>query len=192
MNRLHRWYCQSNRWKRQLQNEILPWSLSGVHLGDDALEVGPGPGLTTDWLRRHSKRVTCIEVDFGLARSLGRRTANTNVSVQCGDATAMPYCDQAFTGAVSFTMLHHVPSPALQNRLFAEIYRVLKPEGVFAGTDSMPSLLMRAFHIGDSIVFVDPTSLSARLESVGFRDVKIEIGAGRFRFLARRLSEKQA
>lgn len=192
MNRLRRWYCQSNRWKKQLVDEILPWSLTGVDLNDEVLEVGPGPGLTTDWLRRHSKRVTCIKVDFGLARSLVRRTAHTNVSVHCGDATAMPYSDQAFSCAVAFTMLHHAPSRALQDRLFAEAYRVLKPDGVFAGTDSMPSLLMRAFHIGDTMVFVDPASLSARLESVGFRDVKIEIGAGRFRFLARRLSQTQA
>lgn len=189
MNRLHRWYCQSARWKQKLENEILPWSLSGVDLGDEVLEVGPGPGVTTDWLRQLCKSVTCIEVDFGLASFLGQRTVNTNVSVQCGDATAMPYCDQAFSSVISFTTLHHLPSPVLQDRLFAEIYRVLRPDGVFAGTDSRPSLLMRGFHICDTMVPVDPASLQARLECVGFRDVKIEIGVGRFRFLARRPSE---
>lgn len=189
MNRLHRWYCRSSEWKQKLENDVLPWALSGVDLGDQVLEVGPGAGLTTDWLRRRSKSVTCIEVDFGLASFLGQRTVNTNVRVQCGDATAMPYCNQAFSSVVSFTMLHHVPSSALQDRLFAETYRVLRPDGVFAGTDSMPSLLMRAFHICDTMVLVDPTSLQARLESVGFRDVKVEIGVGRIRFFARRPSE---
>src|SRR6516165_7436715 len=51
MNRLHRWYCRSSRWKRTLDNNILPWALSGIQLGEQVLEVGPGPGLTTDWLR---------------------------------------------------------------------------------------------------------------------------------------------
>ena len=50
----------------------------------------------------------------------------------------------------------------------------------------MQSLLMRIFHICDTMVLVDPASLTPRLESAGFRDVKIEIGVKRFRFFARR------
>ena len=101
----------------------------------------------------------------------------------------MPYRDGTFSGAVSFTMLHHVPSSALQNRLFAEVYRVLGPGGVFAGTDSVRSLLMRIFHVRDTMVLVDPATLPGRLETIGFKDVKVETGAGRFRFFARRPSE---
>ena len=189
MNRLHRWYCRSSHWKRQLENEVLPWSLHGVNLGNEVLEVGPGPGLTSDWLRRRCKSLTCIEVDQAWAGSLAQRTAGANVRVQCADATAMPYRDRVFSGAVSLTMFHHLPSPALQNRLFAEVYRVLAPGGVFAGTDSMRSPLMSIFHIRDTMVLVDPATLPRRLEGVGFRDVKIEIGARRFRFFARRPSE---
>ncbi len=189
MNRVHRWYCRSSRWKQRLENEILPWSLRGIDLGDDVLEVGPGPGLTTDWLKRRCKTLHCIEVDQELARSLSRRMASANVLVQCADATAMPYRDRVFSGAVSFTMLHHVPSPALQDRLFAEVYRVLRPGGIFAGTDSMRSLLLRIFHIRDTMVLVDPGTLPARLEAAGFQDVKIEVGVARFRFFARRPSE---
>jgi len=51
-------------------------------------------------------------------------------------------------------MLHHVASPALQDRLFAEVYRVLRPGGAFAGIDSMRSVLMRIFHIRDTMVLV--------------------------------------
>jgi len=189
MNRLHRWYCRSSQWKQKVEKELLPWSLRGIDLGDDVLEVGPGPGLTTDWLRRQCKSLTCIEVDQELALSLAERTADFNVRVLCADATAIPYRDRTFSGAVSLTMFHHIPSPALQDRLFAEVYRVLKPGGVFAGTDSMRSLLMRIFHIRDTMVLVDPATLPLRLEVVGFKDVKIEIGAGRFRFVARRPSE---
>lgn len=186
MNRIHRWYCRSGGWKQKLENEILPWSLGEVDLGDDVLEVGPGPGLTTEWLRSKCKNVTCLEVDPGLARSLRQRTVGTNISVQCGDATEMPYRDGAFSAAVSFTMLHHIPSPALQDRMLAEVYRVLRPDGVFAGTDSVQSLLMRIFHMGDTMVLVDPATLRTRLEDCGFKDVTIEVGTSRFRFLARR------
>jgi 16S rRNA A1518/A1519 N6-dimethyltransferase RsmA/KsgA/DIM1 with predicted DNA glycosylase/AP lyase activity len=82
MNRLHRWYCQSSQWRHKVENEVLPWSLRGIDLGNDVLEVGPGPGLTTDWLRRPYKSVNCIEVDQQLARSLGQRTANSDVRLE--------------------------------------------------------------------------------------------------------------
>lgn len=75
-------------------------------------------------------------------------------------------------------MLQHVPSPALQDQLVAETYRVLRPGGVFVGTDSMPSLFMRASPICDRMVPVDSASLKTRLGSVGFIDVEIEIGLG--------------
>ena len=186
MNRLHRWYCHSHGWKQELENEVLPWSLLGVDLGDEVLEVGPGPGLTTDWLHHRFKSVTCLEIDQGLASSLARRTAHTNINVHCGDATAMPYPDCTFSGVVALTVLHHIPSLALQNRLFAEVYRVLKPGGVFAGTDSMTSPLIRLFHIGDTMVPVDPASLDVKLGVLGFVDASIEVGKRRFRFSARR------
>jgi len=76
--------------------------------------------------------------------------------VHCGDATAMPFPDRSFSSAVCFTVLHHVPSTGLQNRLFSEVYRVLRPGGTFAGMDSMNSPLMQVFHFRDTLVLVDP------------------------------------
>lgn len=186
MNRLHRWYCQSNAWKQQLEDDILPWSLSGIDLGNEVLEIGPGPGLSTDWLCPRYRAITCLEADPCLALSLSRRTANTNVTVRLGDATAMPFRDETFSAVVSFTMLHHVPSVVLQDRLFAEVYRVLKPNGIFAGADSLRSLKMRIFHFRDTIVLVDPAELPSRLESANFSDTRVQLGKGRFRFCARK------
>jgi len=186
MNHLHRWYCRSELWKRTLETEILPWALQGVELGEHVLEIGPGPGLTTDWLETRCRHLTCLEIDPDLARSLKQRKASRGRQVHCGDATVMPYPDGSFSAVVLFTVLHHVPSPEKQNRLFTEAYRVSKPGGVFAGVDSLPSMLMKLFHIGDTMVPVDPGALPARLESAGFCNVTTEIGAGRFRFTARR------
>jgi SAM-dependent methyltransferase len=186
MNRLHRWYCRSSPWKKKLETDILPWALKDVELEDDVLEIGPGPGLTTGWLRDRCTRLSCLEVDQDLASSLKKRMAGSNIHVECGDATAMPHADGSFSTVVLFTVLHHVPSAAFQDRLFAEAYRVLRPGGTFAGVDSMQSLLMRIFHMSDTMVLVDPARLPARLERAGFRDVRVEIGSGRFRFCAHR------
>ena len=186
MNRLHRWYCQSDGWKRKVENEILPWALNGVDLGSEILEIGPGPGLTTEWLHHRYPDITCLEVDPSLAGFLSQRIANSNVKVQVGDATAMPFRNGQFSSVLSFTMLHHVPSSGLQNRLFAEAYRVLRPGGVFLGVDTLWSLRMWVFHFHETLVTVDPSQLPARLEAANFDDVVIETKGGRFRFCARR------
>lgn len=80
----------------------------------------------------------------------------------------------------------------MQNCFYAEAYRVLKPGGAFAGVDSLPSLLMRIFHLGDTMTLVNPDSLAQRLELVGFVAPQIEIGSGRFRFSAKRPLEPES
>jgi SAM-dependent methyltransferase len=186
MNRLHRWYCRTDRWRRTLEGRLLPWALAGADLGDDLLEIGPGPGLTTDVLAGRAARLTSIEIDPRLARALAERVGRPNVTVVEGDATDMPFDDAAFSGAVALTMLHHVPSPRLQDRLLREVHRVLRPGGIFAGSDSTTSWLFRLVHVGDTLVPVEPSGFGRRLEAAGFREVRVDAGRGAFRFRARR------
>jgi SAM-dependent methyltransferase len=186
MNRFHRWFCRTSFWKKSLKDGILPWALKNVDLGDDVLEVGPGPGLTTDLLRPQFERLTSIEIDPLLADSLKQRMQGTNVTVVEGDATAMPFRNGSFSGAVSFTMLHHVPSSALQDRLLAEVCRVLKPGGMFVGTDSVYSLGFHLMHLRDTMVVIDPDTFGARLEAAGFSQISIKKGERAFQFVARR------
>ncbi|TMF08216.1 MAG: class I SAM-dependent methyltransferase, partial [Chloroflexi bacterium] len=106
---------------------MMPWVLRDVNLGANVLEIGPGPGVTTDWLRERVPALTCVEIDPELASSLKRRLGGTNVTVAEGDATQLSFPDASFDSAVCFTMLHHVPSRELQDRLLTEACRVLKP-----------------------------------------------------------------
>ncbi len=167
----------------------VPWVLSHSELGADVLEIGPGPGLATDLLRRSVRNLTALEIDARLAAALRSRLANTNVEVVLGDATEMPFPDGRFSAVVSFTMLHHVPSLELQDRVFREVSRVLKPGGVFVGSDSLQSLLMRMIHLGDTLVPVDPANVGARLEAAGLQVLEVEKKSGAFRFHARRSAE---
>lgn len=185
MNRIHHWLCRSEYWRKTLQ-ERLPWVLSGAQLGGNVLEVGPGPGITTDLLHGSVEHLTALELDWGLAESLRRRMAGRNVEVISGDATAMPFADAWFSGAVSFTMLHHVPSPQLQDRLLREVWRVLMPGGFFVGSDSLQSWFMRVIHIGDTLVPVDPSTFKGRLEAAGFVRAEVHTNSDAFRFLAQK------
>jgi len=186
MNRVHRWYCRSDFWKKHLAENLLPWALDGIDLGEELLEVGPGPGLTTDILRQQFQRVTSLEIDPRLATALGHKMQGTNVRVLEGDAAAIPFRDASFSGAVAFTMLHHVSSRAKQDRLLAEVCRVLRPGGAFVGSDSLWSRIFEMFHWFDTMVVVDPNTLADRFKTAGFVEVSIEVGERAFRFAARR------
>lgn len=186
MNEKHLALCSSAEWGDAVQRWIIPWVLDGVDLGDDVLEVGPGPGLTTNILRDRAQTLTAIEVDPALAEALAQRLSGTNVEVVCADATATGLAGERFTGATCFTMLHHVPSVAGQDALFSEVHRLLRPGGVFAGTDSLDSPDFRELHVDDVCVPVDPQALPGRLSAAGFVDVEVETNDYGVRFRARK------
>src|SRR5438067_2807222 len=131
MNSEHLRLCSSAEWGKNVADVLFPWVLGERDLGADVLEVGPGPGLTTDLLRQRVKKLTAVEIDPSLAAPLAARLAGTNVEVVNADATDLPFDPGRFTAATSFTMLHHVPTVELQDKLFAEVARVLQPGGVF-------------------------------------------------------------
>jgi len=168
MNLAHRWLCRSAYWRNAVETYIFPWVLDGLDIGANVLEVGPGPRVTTDLLRERVERLTCVEIDRAFADSLSLRMSGHNVIVVHQDATAMSFLDATFDGALSFTMLHHVPSEAMQNRLLAEVARVLRPGGVFAGTDSLYSRSFRLLHLLDTMVVVDPRYLPRAPQESGF------------------------
>jgi SAM-dependent methyltransferase len=81
-------------------------------------------------------------------------------------------------------MLHHVPTRELQDRLFKESRRVLRPGGVFAGSDGRWGPLFAFAHLGDTLLLVDPVALPERLRAAGFVDATTEIRRSAFRFWA--------
>lgn len=184
MNRIHRWLCRSARWRRALEKDLLPWALEGIDLGHDLLEIGPGPGLTTDVLRQRVAHMTALEIDPRLAAVLKQGMQGTNVRVMEGDATRMPFDGGTFSAVICLTMLHHVPSATLQDELLAEAHRVLRPTGIFLGIDSTPSFRFSLIHLGDTMVTVDPDTIGARLSAAGFSEIAIDKRPHRFRFRA--------
>jgi SAM-dependent methyltransferase len=182
MNQEHLTLCSSAEWAEAVQRWIIPWVLETVDLGDEVLEVGPGPGLTTDVLRARVSRLTAVEIHPDLAAALATRLANTNVGVVCADATRTPLPAGRFSGAVCLTMLHHVPSHQQQDALLAEIYRLSRPGGVLAGQDSLDSSDLRSLHHDDIYVPVDPAGLQARIEAAGFTAVHVDTNQHAVRF----------
>ena len=184
MNEGHVW-CGSDEWRAHVREVSIPWALGDRDLGDDVLEVGPGYGATTDVFRERARRLTAVEIDPALAAALVERFDGTNVTVVEGDATSLEFEDGRFTGATCFHMLHHVPSFAAQDQIFAEAARVLRPGGLFVASDALYSAEVEKFHEGDTYLPVDPSTIEERFARSGFDDVEVEVLAERLSWAAR-------
>jgi ubiquinone/menaquinone biosynthesis C-methylase UbiE len=185
MNRVHNLLCSSGWWARVAEQELVPFGTGGVELGDDVLEIGPGFGATTRVLAERLPRLSVLELDPGYCERLRAELPTRSVTVTQGDATALPYPDARFSAVLCFTMLHHIPTVAQQDQAFAEIARVLRPGGTFAGTDSLGSgWLFKTIHIGDTLNLVDPDGLPARLERAGLAAAEVKRGGRSFRWRA--------
>ena len=187
MNRIHNLICSSGRWQRHVENDLVPWGLEGIELGARVLEIGPGFGATTRYLAGRLGSIEVLELERRYCERL-RAELGPQVAVTQGDATEMPYGDGEFSAVLCFTMLHHIPSPELQDQVFSEVARVLAPGGVFAGTDSVGTgLTFKLIHVGDTMVLIKPDALGARLAGAGLSDPVVERANGSFRFRARKL-----
>ncbi|MFZ1179051.1 MAG: class I SAM-dependent methyltransferase [Mycobacterium sp.] len=183
MNLCHRWCCNSDRWAKEVQDQLLPWVLADVDLGDNTLEIGPGYGAILRVLIDKTPQLTSVEIDTPMAQRL-QRLYGDRARIINADGTNTGLPADEFSSVVSFTMLHHVPTAELQDRLFAEAFRVLRPGGVFAGSDSVPSLMFQILHFRDTCNPVPPETLPDRLAAAGFHDVDVEVRSGRQRWRA--------
>jgi ubiquinone/menaquinone biosynthesis C-methylase UbiE len=173
MNEAHQ-MCGSDEWRQAIREVILPWALGETDLGDDVLEVGPGYGATTDVLSEKAPRLTSVEIDDELAAMLRDRFADVpSVEIVNGDATSLAYEDERFSGAACFTMLHHVPTAELQDQLFSEVARVLRPGAALVASDSLGSDELAAHHEDDTYNPLDPDSLPDRLTAAGFERIDV-------------------
>jgi SAM-dependent methyltransferase len=191
MNENHARVCTSPEWAEHIQTEILPVLTAGVDLGKEMLEIGPGPGAATEWLRHRVAQLTAVEVDTAAAAALASRYAGTNVQIVTGSAAELSHPAESFDSAGCFTMLHHVPTLALQNQILAEAFRVLRPGGVLIGSDSLASTHLHEFHEGDTYNPVEPASLLPRLQTLGFSKVTVIVDDSLL-FIARKVTADES
>jgi ubiquinone/menaquinone biosynthesis C-methylase UbiE len=183
MNENHARVCTSPEWAQHIQTDVLPALTRDADLGEEMLEIGPGPGAATEWLRHKVKRLTAVEVSEEAAALLAERYAGTNVEIVVGTATDLGYPDDSFDSVGAFTMLHHVPTLAQQNKILSEALRVLRPGGVLICSDSLGSDGLHHFHADDTYNPVDPASVLGRLQTIGFGKITVTVDYG-LRFAA--------
>jgi SAM-dependent methyltransferase len=174
----HLAFLASATWAQMLRADLLPWLTDNGDLGDDVLEIGPGPGRTTDLLRERAAHVTALELDASLAVALAARLTGSNVEVLQGDGTDTGLRADRFSSVTCFHVLHHMPTRELQDCLFAEVCRVLRPGGAFLVADALDQDAVRSRHEdeGETFIPLDPATIGDRLRDAGFAVAAIELG----------------
>ncbi len=187
MNSFENWFCASGLWQYLTERKWLPWLLEGTNLGEHVLEVGAGPGAATEELTRSGRSVTSLENSHDFCVRLHGKVRAARV-VQ-GDASVLPFTSRTFTSAIAVLVLHHLRSSDAQDRALAEIFRVLKPGGVFVALEIQDGWLTRVAHFRSTFVAVPPDGLNSRLRAAGFSNVSVTNQRGAIRIRAERMED---
>jgi SAM-dependent methyltransferase len=154
--------------------------------GERMLDVGCGPGFSVaELLERVGPEGHVAGVDTSrpmLALAAERVRAHDNVELIEAPATALPFADGAFDGAISIQVFEYVDDVATA---LAELHRVLRPGGRLAVWDvDWETLSMRtadAARMQRVLAAWDrhlvhpalPQTLATRIREAGFRDVSV-------------------
>jgi ubiquinone/menaquinone biosynthesis C-methylase UbiE len=101
----------------------------------DLLDVPVGTGLFTcgKYLRMPAARITCLDFAAGMLNAAQKRFSAAgmqNAAFRQGDVGDLPYDDARFDAVLSMNGFHAFPD---KGAAFGELYRVLKPGGLFVG-----------------------------------------------------------
>lgn len=110
-----------NRFPRTFLDEFVKLS------GEKIVDIGSGPGRDGLLLKRAGKEVVCVDASEAMVKlSFARGLESTLASFD-----NLPFKNESFDGVWSYTALLHIPKGSIDAPL-EEIFRVLKPSGIFA------------------------------------------------------------
>jgi ubiquinone/menaquinone biosynthesis C-methylase UbiE len=95
--------------------------------GKRIVDVGSGPGRDGLLFKNAKKDVVCVDASEAMVNLCSGR----GLEAVLAGFDNLPFEDKSFEGAWSYTALLHVPKKSIRSPL-REIYRVLKPSGIFA------------------------------------------------------------
>jgi len=156
----------------------------GLRPGDLVLDVGAGFGRHCFEVARRGGRV--VALDYAADEVLGTRATlggmvdageipiDRYVGVLQGDATRLSFPDNTFDRVITSEVLEHIQDDV---GAIAEMVRVLKPGGTFAGTvptwwpEKINWMLSDEYHapkaVGGHVRIYSETELKAKLRSAG-------------------------
>ncbi len=98
--------------------------------GKRVLDLGCGTGRIVPELLKTANEVVGLDTSKKMLEVAKKKFPN--VEFVCGEAKALPFEDESFDAVVATFLIVHIPNPEI---CFEEVYRVLKPGGVFLVTN---------------------------------------------------------
>jgi len=146
-------------------HETLPYHLDPAHArvlaelppGSRVLEIGCGGGQNRGWMTRHD--LSYIGTDLSRTRVFDWLQKYGGPDLLC-DAHFLPFQDGQFDAVYSAATTEHLACP---QRVVREVFRVLKPGGLFLGNVSF----LEAWH-DDSYFHMSPLGVCELLADAGF------------------------
>src|SRR5258708_3577504 len=91
------------------------------------LDIGASTGIIDNILAKSFKEVIGTDIDKDAVKFAQENFKRKNLRFKVDDAMKLSFKDNSFDVVICTHVYEHVPNP---NKLFKEIYRVLKPGGV--------------------------------------------------------------
>ena len=140
--------------------------------GDEhVLDIGCGRGLVLIGAAQRLPSGSAVGIDLWSQVDLSANSPDATlanaaaegvqgrVSLQTGDARALPFADATFDVVLSMTALHNIPEKADRARALSEAMRVLKPAGTLAIFDIFKAGEYQAWMRGNGLVEVSASAL---------------------------------
>ena len=128
-----------------LQNYMIEDFDFKSHSHCDVLELGCGAGIDTVEFAKYGANVTALDLSDASIKASSELMKETGVKFKLMKhdlAKPLPFPDESFDIVYSFGVLHHIPKVA---PVITEVYRVLRPGGVFMGMLYNRNSLMYAY-----------------------------------------------
>ncbi len=94
------------------------------------LEIGTGQGGDADFFQSQGYKVTATDYSENAVASASKRIRGVDFQI-IDTAQGLPFIDNSFDVVYSHLALHYFDADTTE-KVFADIHRILKPEGIFA------------------------------------------------------------
>lgn len=122
---------------KEINTRYLEMALSGIpeNFSGKMMEVPVGTGVLTMPVYKTlpDAQIHCLDYSADMMATAQRRAENMgiqNIQFRQGDVGALPYEDNSFELVLSLNGFHAFPD---KDAAYREVYRVLKPGGIFCG-----------------------------------------------------------
>lgn len=120
--------------KAETMRRVLLEARGGSLLDADVLNLGCSTGIIDEYLAKHVRSMTGVDIDEPAVLLAESRKSAANMQFRVGDAMALSFDDCSFDVVICSQVYEHVPDA---ERMMSEIRRVLRPGGLcyFAATN---------------------------------------------------------